>query len=144
MRKGIAVRLNNDARASVAVEFSLLAPLFFLLVFGVLQVGVGLQNYNALRNVSADVARYAMVQYATGNKVSNTQLESYAVGVGRSEPYLLNNASLTATVTTPATQRVSGATEKTLKIAYQIDSLVPGLGLTGPYISFSRPLFIAS
>jgi Flp pilus assembly protein TadG len=144
MKRAILNRLVDDSRASVAVEFSLLAPLFFVLLFGVLQVGVGLQNYNALRNASADVARYAMVQYATGNRISNTQLESYAVGVGRSAPYLLDNESLTATITTPATQRVAGATEKTLKVAYQIDSLVPGLGLNGPYISFSRPLFIAT
>ena len=137
-------RFARDLRASVAVEFSLLAPAFFLSLFGVFQVGVGMQNYNALRNTSADVARYAMVQYATGNKLSTAQLQSYAVAVGRSAPYFLNNASLTASVVPAATQRVSGASELTLRVSYQVDSLIPGLGLNGPTISFSRPMFVTS
>ena len=142
MMKAHLAHLIANTRASVAVEFSMLAPAFLLLLFGVLQVGVGMQNYNALRDASSDVARYAMVQYATGNKLSDSQLESYAIGVGRSPPYLLDNASFTAKISTPGVQRVSGASEKTLVVGYQIDSLVPGLGLTGPYISYSRPIFV--
>ena len=139
-----ACQLSRDVRASVAVEFSLLAPAFFLLLFGVFQVGVGLQNYNALRGTSADVARYAMVQYATGNRLSQAQLQSYAVAVGRSTPYLLNNSTLTASVVTATNQRVTGASELTLRVSYQIDSLIPGLGLNGPFISYSRPMFVSS
>ena len=139
-----ALRLTRDLRGSVAVEFALLAPAFFLLLLGVFQVGIGMQNYNALRNTSADVARYAMVQYATGNRLSTAQLQSYAVAVGRSAPYLLDNASLTASVVPAATQRVPGASELTLRVSYQIDSLIPGLGLHGPSITFSRPMFVAS
>ena len=137
-------RLADDSRGSVAVEFSLLAPVFFVLLFGVLQVGIGMQNYNALRNASADVARYAMVQYATGNKLSDSQLENYAIGIGRSTPYILNNDSLTARITTPGVQRVAGASEKTLEVRYQIDSIIPALGLEGPYITYSRPIFLTS
>ncbi|MGN6496295.1 MAG: TadE/TadG family type IV pilus assembly protein [Tsuneonella sp.] len=142
MTWGRSAKLAADPRGSVVVEFALLAPVFLLLLFGVLQVGVGLQNYNALRNASADVARYAMVQYATGNKLSDSQLESYSVALGRSSPYLLNNSSFTAEISTPAVQRVAGASEKTLLVTYQVDSLAPGLGLNGPYVRYSRPIFV--
>ena len=41
--------LAADSRGSVAVEFAMLAPAFFLMLFGVLQVGLGLQNYNDVK-----------------------------------------------------------------------------------------------
>ena len=48
-------RLRANARGAVAIEFALLGPAFIVMLLGVLQVGIGLQSYNALRNASADV-----------------------------------------------------------------------------------------
>ncbi|MEO6041775.1 MAG: TadE/TadG family type IV pilus assembly protein [Croceibacterium sp.] len=135
-------RARRDSRGSVAVEFAILAPAVFTMMFGVFQVGLGLQNYNALRNVSAEVARYAMVQYATGNKLTDTQLSSYANALGTSGTYLLKSENLNATVATAATQRVTGVTEKTLTLSYRIPSLLASLGLNGPQLTYSRPLFV--
>jgi hypothetical protein len=47
------------------------------------------------------------------------------------------------TVTDVATPQVTGAQEKTLTIRYQIPSVVKSLGLEGPTIVYSRPMFLA-
>lgn len=137
-------RLLRDKGGATMVEFALLAPAIIAMMLGVLQVGVALQNYHALRNVSADVARYAMVQYATGNNLTNDQLRNYAISAGGGAPYLLNAARMSASVTDATTQRVTGATEKTLTIHYQILGLFDAMGLRGPYITYTRPIFLTT
>jgi Flp pilus assembly protein TadG len=136
-------RLKPHRAGSTAVEFALLAPAFIAMLLGVLQVGVGMQNYNALRGLSADIARYAMIQQARGNPQSNDALQTYAVSAGRASPYLLRS-SLQAVVTTKATPQVVGVTELTLDLTYQIPSLFTPLGLKGPSISYSRPIFLTT
>ena len=144
MTRSFAWRLAGEREGSVAVEFAVLGPAFLVLLFGIFQVGIGMQNYNALRNASADVARHAMVQYATGNKLSEAQLRSYAISVARSSPYLLKPSQLSAEVDTPGTQRVAGASEMTLTFNYQIESVLSGFGLEGPYIRYTRPIFVTT
>ena len=72
-------RIRRNDTGAAAIEFALLSPALILMMIGVLQVGVAMQNYNALRGLSADVARYTMVQYQTGNTISNSQIESWGV-----------------------------------------------------------------
>lgn len=136
------LRLRRDQAGIATLEFAILGPAIIVMLFGVIQVGIGLQNYNALRNVSADVSRYAMIQYATGNKLSNDQMTNYAESVASNAPYLLNSV-MQVTVTDVATPQVTGAQEKTLTIRYQIPSVVKSLGLEGPTIVYSRPMFLA-
>lgn len=123
------------------LEFALVGPAFILMLMGVLQVGIGLQNYNALRNVSAEVARYAMVQYATNNRLTDEQLRTYTTSVARDAPYLLNSL-MDVSVTDPATPQVAGVKEKTLTIQYRIPSILDTMGLSGPVITYTRPLFL--
>lgn len=135
-------RSMRDTRAAVTVEFALLSTIFFSMLLGVLQVGIGMQAYNAVRNASADVARYTMVQYETGNDISNSQIRAYAISTAKSAPYLLENARLNAQVQDASTQRVSGAKEITLTITYRIPSLITVLDIYMPNISYSRPIFV--
>ena len=60
-------RLARDKQGSVLVEFALLAPVLLTLMVGVVQVGLHVQNVNAVRNLAADGARAAMVEYQRGN-----------------------------------------------------------------------------
>ena len=136
--------LRRDGSGAVLVEFALVGPAVIVMLLGVLQVGIGMQNYNALRTMSAEVARYAMVQYATGNNLTNGQLNAYAYTVGENSPFLLKSDRLTATVTDAAVQRVTGVTEKSLVMQYQIPSLLEPFGLNGPHITYTRPLFLTT
>ncbi|MGZ3196225.1 MAG: TadE/TadG family type IV pilus assembly protein [Croceibacterium sp.] len=142
--RALLFRIRRDKTGAAMVEFALLAPLTIVMMLGVMQLGIALQNYNAVRNVSADVARYAMVQYATGNTLTNDQLRNFALSSGRGAPYLLSSDRMSATVTNATTQRVTGATEKTLTINYQIPSLLDPMGLRGPYITYTRPVFLTT
>ena len=137
-------RLVADSSGATIVEFALLAPAFIVMLLGVMQVGIGLQNYNALRNVSADVARHAMVEYARGNELNNDELETYAKSAGDGAPYLLTGNRLTVDVATVDAPRVTGATELTLSMTYTIPSVISSMGLEGPTIEFSRPIFLAT
>ncbi|MCT2557999.1 pilus assembly protein [Tsuneonella sp. YG55] len=135
-------RLARARQGAATVELAVLAPAFMALFFGVFQVGMAMQNYNALRGISADVARYALVQYSTGNKLSKEQLNSYALSVGRSAPYILDSGLYSASITQPAVQRVTGVTEFELTLRYQVFSVMHAYGLRGPYITFRRPIFV--
>lgn len=131
----------NDAGTAM-LEFAIIGPAMILMLFGVLQVGIGLQNYNALRNASADIARFAMVQYSTGNKLSNDQMIDFAKSVAEGSPYLLNS-DIRVTITDVATSRVTNAKEKTLTLRYQIPSVLASMGLEGPDITYTCPMFLA-
>jgi Flp pilus assembly protein TadG len=134
--------LGTDERGATAIEFALLAPAFITMLFGVLQVGIGLQSYNALRNVSADVARYAMVQYARGNELSAAELQTYVDEAGSGAPYLLAPSELDVVIAPAGVQRVANATELTMTLTYQIPSILAGMGLEGPEIDYVRPIFL--
>jgi len=131
----------TDSRGAAAIEFGLLAPAFIVLLLGVLQVGMGVQSYNGVRNLTADVTRHAMIEYAKGNRMTNAQLKDYTELPTTLAPYLLAEG-VTATVVDAPVQRVSGAREMTLTVSYQIPSLLSTMGLNGPTLSYSRPMFI--
>lgn len=135
-------RLRRDETGATAIEFALLSPALILMMIGVLQVGMAMQNYNALRGLSADVARYTMVQYQTGNTISNSQIENWAENHALGAPYLLHQDRVNAVVTTPGTQRVTGATELQLVISYQMDSFLGFAGIEFPFITYTRPIFL--
>lgn len=137
-------RLLRNCEAATTIELAILAPAFLTLLFAVFQVGMAMQNYTALRGISADVSRYALVQYSTGNKLSIEQLRSHALAVGRSAPYMLDSDMFNASVKKPVNQRVIAATEFELTLSYQVFSVMSSYGLTGPYITFARPIFVTS
>ena len=135
-------RLAREDRGSAMIEFALLGPAVIIMMLGVLQVGLGLQSYNAMRSASADIARYAMVQYQTGNKLSASQLRTYARNHSQGAPYLLDPDRLGITVEEAASQRVSGAKELTINYTYKITSIVPYVDEYAPSIDYERPIFL--
>ena len=144
MRIATLNRLLRSARGAVVVEFALIAPALLAMFFGVLQLGLGMQNYNALRSVSADVARHAVVNYQTANKLSTSQLSAYARAVASAPPYGLQASRLIATVQLAPTQRVTGAKEYTIRLQYQVPSFLGMIGIHSIPLDYSRPIFVIS
>jgi len=142
MTGGFLKRLRQADRGSISIEFALVGPALIAMLLGVLQVGVGMQNYNALRSVSSDIARYSMVQYQTGNKLSDGQLAAYARSVATSSPYGLDNTRLGTQILTSETQRIAGATEKTIVLTYQVPTFLSVIGISDVPISYNRPVFL--
>lgn len=135
-------QIAQDTRGATMVEFAILVPVIFGTFLGVLQVGLGMQAYNALRNVSADTSRYAAVEYQKENKITNATIETQAAAIATSLPYVLEASRFTATVTKPATQRVDGAIELQIVTTYTTRSVLGFMGINGVPISFTRPIFL--
>jgi Flp pilus assembly protein TadG len=136
-------RLKRQEGGAVIVEFALLAPVLIAMMLGIFQLGLAMQNYNAVRNVSADVARYVLIQYTTGHPMTNDDITTRAETIAQSAPYLLSpSPRLDVAVTTVATPQVTGTVEKTLAISYQIPTLFDSFGLQGPSISYTRSLIV--
>ena len=127
---------------ATAVEFALIAPVLITTVLGVVQVGMAMQEYNALRGVAGDVARYAVVNYQASNKLSTTTLETYGASVARASPYNIQATGLLVTISEAGTQRVTGAKELTFTIRAQVNNVMAFLNFNDYYISFSRPIFV--
>ena len=138
------LRLISDRRGAAAIEFALLAPAFLLMFVGVLQVGVGMQAHNSLRQVSAQTARDVSVQYQTDNRLTNSQIAQVATANATSAPYLLQAERLNVTVQLAATQRVPNARELTLRFRYQVPTFLDFAGIDGPELDYSRPIFVES
>ena len=135
-------RLRKDREGSVAVEFAIIGPTMLAMMLGVFQIGIGMQNYNAMRSIAAETARHAIVNYQTGNKLSNSQLADHAKTVGISPPYSLNYDRLAAAVNDASVQRVPGAKELTVTLTYRVPTILGIIGFGDIPLSFSRPIFV--
>lgn len=150
IRRPIPVQdLSRDSAGSVAIEFALIGPAMLAMLLGVLQIGIGMQNYNALRSVSSEVARYAVInaqdaaaQSNMSLRDTNDELEDYAEEIATETPYGLQASKLTVTVTSVPT-RVDGASERQILLQYNIPSVLGVIGIDSIPITYSRPVFIA-
>lgn len=71
-------RLRADERGSTVIEFAILAPTLFMMMFGVLAMGLRLANANALHSAAADAARWTVVEYQKANKEDTESIEDQA------------------------------------------------------------------
>jgi len=135
-------RLSGDRAGAAAVEFALAGPLVIMLIMAVLQVGMAMQSYNAIRNVAADTARFAVVQYQRGASPEVGAIEAQARTIATGGAYLLKSDAFTARVEDAAAQRVDGARELTLTVSYTVPAILPFTDWTAVSIDFSRPIFV--
>ncbi|MXO59631.1 pilus assembly protein [Altererythrobacter salegens] len=141
-RKSILHRILSDQRAASAVEFALLAPVFFALMFGVISVGVYMQNYNAIRSLASDAARFATVEYQKNNAMNSSTLAANIEAMGVTTPYNLNPNLLTISVSPVTPSRVNGALEFDLDITYALPDIIGGTSIDNITLNYSRPLFV--
>ena len=135
-------RLTASERGASAVEFALLAPVFISLMLGVVEVGLYMQNYNAVRSLAGDAARVAAVEYQKNNVVTEEALEANIKAMGLAAPYSLMDSQLTVTVTEVSPARVNGAREYDLDIDYALPDIIGGTTIDNFTVSYSRPLFV--
>ena len=134
-------RLLRERSGSAIIEFGILAPAILTLLLGVLQVGLWMQNYNALRGAAADAGRYVAVEYQKSNQITNIAMATWA-REHASATYLLDEDRLSTEVVDATNQQIAGVTEKTLTINYTMTSILGIAGITNIPVSFSRPIFV--
>ena len=142
MMKKLLTSLRRNETAAAAVEFALIGPAFLTMFFGIAQVGIGMQQYNALRSISADTARYAVINYQKSNLVTVIQLQDYAKDTANRAPYGLEASRFTAFVSTPVTQRVTGAAEYQIRVTYRVRTWLGVIGLGDIPLTYTRPIFV--
>lgn len=139
-------QLPGDSSGATAIEFALMGPLLFTLMLGILQVGLAMQAYNAMRSASADVARYAVVERQKGNTITTTGLTTKARQIAVASPYKLITGNLsTASVTldTAGTQ-VTGATRYKVQYNYNVPNFLEIIDLPTIPLMYSRPIFVVT
>lgn len=136
----------RDGSGSVAIEFALIAPALIAMLLGIFQVGVGMQNYNAMRSISADVARYAVVCYQKQDTACNddTEFETWARRRAAASPYNLDRERLTVDVQAVDPSTVAGALEKTITLTYAVPSVMGLVGLQDISLDYTRPVFLVA
>lgn len=135
-------RLARQESGATIVEFALLSPLILGLILGVIQVSLAAQSYSAMRSVSSDTARYAVVEMQKESAtLTDVGLETYAENLAKGSAYNLNNG-FQADVANASVQRVAGATEKTITVTYTPPAVLPFLNWVNPTLTFSRPIFL--
>lgn len=133
--------IRRDQHGGVLVEFALLAPVIITLLFGVVQVGLHMQNFNAIRNLAADGARFAVVEYQQGNELSTTAIQAEIESRGFGPRYNLNSNRLTVLVTEPAT-RIAGLREMNILITYDLPDYLAFVDTESLELEYDRPVFL--
>lgn len=134
--------LARDETASMAVEFALLAPVFFAMFVGLFQVSVYLQNYNAVRSLASDAVRVVTVEYQKDNAIGAGQIQSIMLGMAVNTPYMLDSDRLVIDVEEEAGSRVNGAKEFDIDITYVEEDWLPFVDLPDLSLRYTRPIFV--
>lgn len=86
--------MKSNNRGSAIIEFVIVMPLFFLMLFGMLYGGIMLHDYNGLNELTRAAARAgAIEQTDDGNKVDEENTESPTKKVARVKQFITENGN---------------------------------------------------
>jgi Flp pilus assembly protein TadG len=102
-------------KAATAVEFAVIAPVMFIFILGIIEVGRAFMIAHLLSDVARDSARYAVVTEGT-NKTSSTiqtyatnRLSAYGLNTANTPVVYVNDSSSTDLSTTTGPSQQAGA-----------------------------------
>lgn len=134
--------LRKAEGGSTVVEFALAAPIAIALMTGVIQIGIAMQSYNALRGLSGDLARQTVVQYSIGVELTDQQIENDARARAIAAPYLLNNENLDINAVTADSSGIAEVKQIDVTISYNIRSIIPGIKDSSLPLSIEKSIFV--
>ena len=97
-KKGLAGRLHRERRGQSLVEFSLILPVLLIMVFGIIEFGMGIRSYISLTNATREGARFAAVGNPAGSFPSQCNGTTTTTVIGRTCVAVegLNRANMTS------------------------------------------------
>jgi len=90
-----------NERGASAVEFALLLPLLMLIVFGIIEFGIGLYRQAVLTNASREGARSGIVQCITNCPSMSAAVTTYLTSAGINPAQVTQSYACGAGVTIP-------------------------------------------
>ncbi|MXO74081.1 hypothetical protein GRI40_02450 [Altererythrobacter aerius] len=133
--------LIRDRSGASLVEFAMIFPVLISMLLGAVQTGFWMQNYNAVRNITNDVARFAMVEYQRGNKITNDSIATKADTLAAGAKYQLGAGTFVPKVTDKPTQ-VDGVRQLRLDIAYTPPEFMPFVDPAILTIRYGRDIYL--
>ena len=91
-RQQVFALFHRDHRGTAAVEFALVAPILFLLILGITQFGITLNNYEMLTGGTGAAARQFSMSRGTSTPSSSTKTALYSAASN------LTQANITVTL----------------------------------------------
>ena len=77
------IRQNRSRRGQSLVEFALIAPVFFLILIGLFDVGYGIYAYNTVANAARSAARVAIVNQVAADVEAEARRFAGSLGTDR-------------------------------------------------------------
>jgi Flp pilus assembly protein TadG len=108
----------RNRRAAAAVEFAIVAPVFFLLVFGMIEYGRMVMVYQILTNASREGARVAVLDGATTSGVTS-QVDNYMTDGG------ITGSTVTITPNPPSSAQYGDPVTVTVSVPFNQVSWLP-------------------
>ena len=136
-------RLRRDSAGVSVIEFALLAPVILGLMLGVLQIGVQMLGYNAVRSVAADTVRYTMIEYQKEDKLTADQIETKANAIAGLPPYNLSGDRYSAAVTNPASD-IAGMKKFKLVLNYTPPNPLGVLRIDAMVMTWTRVFYVTA
>jgi Flp pilus assembly protein TadG len=108
----------RNRRGAAVVEFAVVAPVFFLLVFGMIEFGRMVMVQQLLTNAAREGARVGVLDSSTSTEVSNA-VKSYLTAAK------INNPTITCTPTNPSSATYGQPVTVTVSIPFNQVSWLP-------------------
>ena len=141
MRK-LLRHIRQSEQGATAVEFALAAPIALTMMVGVIQVGIAMQGYNAIRGMVGDLARHTVVQYSTGVELEDDQIEADAIARATAAPYLLNADNLVIDVASANSSGIGGVKQIDVTVSYAVRSIIPGINADQFPMTLEKSIFV--
>jgi len=110
----------RQRRGAAAVEFAFVAPVFFILVFGMIEFGRMVMVQQVLTNASREGARKAVLDGSTTADVQNTVVTNMA-----DANITIDNTNITINPTNPATANYGDPITVTVSVPFSQVSWLP-------------------
>jgi Flp pilus assembly protein TadG len=124
MKMRILSLANVEPDGQTLMEFAVVATIFLVLMFAIMQMALIVYNYNTVCAAAREAVRYAIVHSpASGNPATTAQIQQVAINnaVG------LNAAQLNVTVSWPADAELPLQEDAQVKVSYQYPLNIPFL-----------------
>jgi Flp pilus assembly protein TadG len=110
--------VRRNRKGAAAVEFALIAPVFFLMVFGMIEFGRAIMVEQVITNAAREGARLAVLDGSTATNV-RTQVTSYLSSAS------ISGATITLNPTDPSTAAYGDPVTVTVSIPFTSVSWLP-------------------